>query len=227
MDSSWRRSTYSRCAFAAPDSTSSRSDLRTCSSASRSRCRRSASSRRSRTSSVSSRDTLSAYGRLGRPAGGVGQGAGLVDRAQEPGRAPVVAAQLEDLLDHGAVGGLQLADPSVALDGVRVGGHLDAQPGAVGAARPGLPAVHPGELHGGHAVRHPGPARDVGDGADRGEVPVVARDEQDLLALLGADLGGRHHEAHPGEDHVVVDGDQQQLGHLVTPSLVLGSCYKC
>ena len=170
---------------------------------------------------------LLVVGNLGRPAGGVGQCAGLVDAAQERGGAALVAAQLEDFLDHGAVGAFQLADAAVTLGGVREGRHVDTQmPRVVGASRPGLPAVQPGEAHGGHAVGHAGPLRDVGDGAHGGEVPLVARDEQHLLALLGVDLGRRHHDRHAGEDHVVVDGDQQQLGHLVTPSLVLGSSYK-
>ena len=47
-------------------------------------------------------------GDVGRVAGGVGERAGLGDRAHEGGDAPVVAAQLEDLLDHRAVLALEL-----------------------------------------------------------------------------------------------------------------------
>ena len=46
---------YSRCCFCAPESTSSRMRLRSCSSVSRSFCRRTASVSRSTTSSVSSK----------------------------------------------------------------------------------------------------------------------------------------------------------------------------
>ena len=48
---------------------------------------------------------------VGAVAGGVGQRPWLGDRAQERRDPPVVAAQLEDLLDHGAVVALELADP--------------------------------------------------------------------------------------------------------------------
>ena len=52
-------------------------------------------------------------GEVGRVAGGVGERAGLGDRADEGGDAAVVAAQLEDLLDDGAVLALELADAAV------------------------------------------------------------------------------------------------------------------
>ena len=52
---------------------------------------------------------LALVGDVGGEAGGVGQRARLLDRAQEGGDAAVVAAQLEDLLDHGAVFARQLA----------------------------------------------------------------------------------------------------------------------
>ena len=56
-------------------------------------------------------------GQVGRVAGGVGERAGLGDRAHERRDAAVVAAQLEDLLDHGAVLALELA--GAAVDGHR------------------------------------------------------------------------------------------------------------
>ena len=171
---------------------------------------------------------LLVVGGLGRPAGGVRQRAGLVDAAQERRHAAVVAAQLEDLLDHHAVRALQLADPAVAVRAVLVRRHVDAQVARfVGVARAGPAAVRSGELHGGHAVRESGAARDVGDRAHGSETTLVARDEQDLLALLGADLGGRDHDGHAREDHVVVDGDQQQLGHSRHPITRTDSSYKC
>ena len=74
---------------------------------------------------------------VGRVAGGVRQRARLDDRAQEGRDASVVAAQLEDLLDHGAVLTLELA--RLAVDGhlvralVHVHAQLAARPGARGA----------------------------------------------------------------------------------------------
>ena len=67
---------------------------------------------------------------VGRVAGGVGQGAGLGDRAHERGDAPVVAAVLEDLLDGGAVLALELARAAVDRDVVGVLGDLHAQAAA-------------------------------------------------------------------------------------------------
>ena len=61
---------------------------------------------------------------VGGVAGGVGESAGLGDRADERGDPPVVAAQLEDLLDHGAVLDLELADAAVG-DRLVVGALLD------------------------------------------------------------------------------------------------------
>ena len=62
-----------------------------------------------------------------RVAGGVRQRAGVGDRADEGGDAAVVSAQLEDLLDDGAVLALELAGAAVHRNVVRVGLHLDAQ----------------------------------------------------------------------------------------------------
>ena len=123
-----RRRMYSRCCFSAPDSTSSRIRLRTCSSASRSRWSSSASSSRSRTSTRLEQLDLLLEGEVGRVAGGVGERARLGDRAHEGGDAAVVAAQLEDLLDDRAVLALELARRAVG--GLVVGAllDLDAQP---------------------------------------------------------------------------------------------------
>ena len=62
-------------------------------------------------------------GDVGRVAAGVGQRARLGDAAHEGGDAAVVAAQLEDLLDHGAVLALEVA--GAAVDGDVVGLLLD------------------------------------------------------------------------------------------------------
>ena len=99
-------------------------------------------------------------GEVGRVAGGVGQRAGLGDRAQERRDAPVVAAQLEDLLDDGAVLALELAGAPV--DGHVVGAlvDLDAQL-AAGAGLGGADqrAVLAGEGDGAAAAGQPDAAR--------------------------------------------------------------------
>ena len=67
-------------------------------------------------------------GDLRRVRGGVGQCAGLADRADEGRNAPVVAAQLEDLLHDGAVVPLELARLRARRLLVRPLVDLDAQP---------------------------------------------------------------------------------------------------
>ena len=62
-------------------------------------------------------------GDVGRVARRVRERAGLADRANEGGDAPVVAAQLEDLLDDGAVLALELAHTPVGR--LRIGSLLD------------------------------------------------------------------------------------------------------
>ena len=87
IDSICLRRKYSRCCFWAPDSTSSRmraADLQL-GRAARAGCSR-ASSRRSVTSSGLEQLDLLLEGQVGGVAGGVGQRAGLGDRAQERGR---------------------------------------------------------------------------------------------------------------------------------------------
>ena len=125
IDSICLRRKYSRCCLSAPSRTSSRILRRSCSSVSRSRWRRTASSSRSVTSSVSRTLDLLLERDVGRVADRVGQRAGLADRAQPRADALVDAAQLEDLLDHGAVLALEVA--RAAVDGDVVGrlGHLD------------------------------------------------------------------------------------------------------
>src|SRR6202011_5350290 len=70
---------------------------------------------------------LLVVGEAGGVAGRVGQRAGLGDRAQERRDAPVVAAQLEDLLDRRAVLALELARAPVHGDLVEALVDLDAQ----------------------------------------------------------------------------------------------------
>ena len=82
-------------------------------------------------------------GQVRRVAGRVGECARLGDRAHEGGDAPVVAAELEDLLDDGAVLALELADAAVRALLVGMLLHLDEQaPLRVGA--PPLPRCRDG-----------------------------------------------------------------------------------
>ena len=149
---------------------------------------------------------------VGRVADRVGQRAGLADRAQERADALVDAAQLEDLLDHGAVLALEVARAAVDGDVVGSLGHLDAQAAeVVGVRRAGDAAGDAGELHGARAAGQADAVGHLGDGADLGELAVMARDEQD--ALLVADVDGKRH-VHGGEDHGVVQRDENQRGHL-------------
>ena len=142
IDSICLRRKYSRCCFSAPSCTSSRMRRRTCSSARRSRWSLSASSSRSVTSSAGQQLDLLLERQVGRVARCVGQRAGLDDRAQELRYAAVVAAQLEDLLDHRAVLALEVAGAAVDRLVVRALLDLDDQPAAqVGVRRAGDAAV--------------------------------------------------------------------------------------
>ena len=153
-------------------------------------------------------------GQVGGVAGGVGQRAGLGDRAQERGDAAVVAAQLEDLLDGRAVLALELARAPV--DGHLVGTlvDLDAQL-AAGAGLGGADqrAVLAGDGDGTAAAGQTDLLGDLGDRADLEELVLVARDEHD--ALVVADVHGQR-DAHVGEHDGVVERDQPQdrLGRM-------------
>ncbi len=148
-------------------------------------------------------------GQVGRVAAGVGKGARLGDRAHEGGHTAVVAAQLEDLLDHGAILALEIAGAPV--DGHVVGMRLDLhaqRAGHVGARRADASAVQ--ALQGdrataagkAHALGH------VGDGADAGELVALAGHEHDALGVTGVD--GQGH-VHVGEHDGVVDGYQEKI----------------
>ena len=145
---------------------------------------------------------------VGRVAGGVRQRARLADRAQEGGDAAVVAAQLEDLLDHGAVLALEVAGR--AVDGLVVGvrGDLDAQVAArVGLSRADRGAVQAVQRDGATAAGQAHPLDDLGHGADARERVLGARHEHHTL--LVADVDGER-DGHVREDDRVVDRDQQQ-----------------
>ena len=148
---------------------------------------------------------------VGRVADRVGQRAGLDDRAQELADAVVGAAQLEDLLDHGAVLALGGAGATVDRDVVRGLGHLDAQaPGGVGVGRARDAAGDAGELHGAAAAGQADAVGHLGDRADLGELAVVAGDEQHALLVTRVDGEGH---IHGGEDDGVVEGEEQEGGH--------------
>ncbi len=124
----------------------------------------------------------------------------------------VGAAELEDLLDHGAV--LALGGAGAAVDGDVVGGlgHLDAQPaGVVGVRGARDAAGDAGEGHGAAAAGQPDAVGDLGDRPDLGELAVMAGDEQD--ALLVARVDGEGH-VHRGEDDGVVERDEKKGGHV-------------
>ena len=87
MDSSCLRRMYSRCCFSTPDSTSSWMRRRTCISASRSRWSSSASIEPLADVHGLEELNLLLEGEVGRVPGGVGERAGLADRADEGGDA--------------------------------------------------------------------------------------------------------------------------------------------
>ena len=152
-------------------------------------------------------------GDVRRVAGGVGQGARLGDRAQE-GRDPaVVAAQLQELLHHGAVLTLEVAGLAVHGLVVRVRGDLHAQLAVgVGVRGPGDGAVQAAQRD---RVAAPGQAHvlcHLGDRPHAGELVVLARDDQDPLLVADVD---RQRDRHVGEDDGVVDRYQQKRFHQV------------
>ena len=136
---------------------------------------------------------------------------GLGDRADEGLDTAVVTAQLEDLLDEGAVLGLELAEPVVGLDAVAPLLDLDEE----AASRVGLggardTAVQALERHCRRAARQPDAVRHACDGAHGRVLPLVLRHEQNTF--LVADVDGQRH-VHVWEDDDVVEWDEQQLAH--------------
>ena len=147
-------------------------------------------------------------GEVGRVAGGVGERAGLGDRADEGGDAAVVAAQLEDLLDDGAVLALELADAAVGR--LLVGPLLDLDEEAslrVGRRGAGDSAVEAVQRDGATAAGEADAVGDLGDGADLRVLVVVLGHEQH--AILVADVDGEG-DVHVGEDDDVFQRDEQK-----------------
>ncbi len=142
--------------------------------------------------------------------GGVGQRTGLADRADPPGDPTVVAADLQELLDHGAVLALELA--GAAVDGCVVGGlgDLDVEL----AVRSGLGGADDaaglsGELRAATAAGKADRLDDRGDRADGGVLALVAGDEDDALGV--ADVEGQR-DVHRGQDDGVVERDEEICG---------------
>ena len=148
---------------------------------------------------------------VGRVGAGVGEGAGLDDRAQELADPRIGLAQLEDLLDDGAVLGLQVArlDGRRRLVGLLL--DLDVEP-AVGAGLGSSEqrAVQPGHGHDRPAAREAGPVDDLCDRADLGVGALMPRHEQDVILGPCVEL---QCDGHVREDDGVVQRNQQVLGH--------------
>ena len=125
---------------------------------------------------------------VGAVAAGVREHARLADRAQ-PARDPrVVAAQLEDLLDHGAVLARQRAGARVDRDVVVALVDLDEQ-GPVGAGLGGADqrAMLGLDVDGVAAAGKADALGDRCDDADVGVLALVARDEHDTLVVVDGD----------------------------------------
>ena len=150
-------------------------------------------------------------GDLGRVGRRVGQSACLANRAHERRDPPVVAAQLEDLLDGRAVLTLQL--PGLNARRLLVGSllDLDQQPALrVGVSRPGDAAVQAREADRTPATRQTMRVADLGDRSHLHVLALVARDEEHTL--LVADVDGDA-DSHIREDDGVVERDEQQGAH--------------
>ena len=152
-------------------------------------------------------------GEVGRVARRVGERAGLADRAHEGRDAAVVASQLEDLLDHGAVLALELADAAVGR--LLVGSLLDLdEQAALRVGRRGArdPAVQAVQRDGATAAGKPDAIGDLGDGADLRVAVVVLGHEQH--AVLVADVDGEG-DVHVREDDEVFQRDEQQTDRVL------------
>ena len=142
-------------------------------------------------------------GEVGRVAGGVGERAGLGDRAHEGRDAAVVAAQLEDLLDDRAVLALELAGlaTAAAISSGRSSTSTRRRPVESVSAAPIDAAVEAGQRNGAPAAGQADAVADLGDRADLGVLALVPGHEQH--ALLVADVDGEG-DVHVREDDEVV-----------------------
>ncbi len=150
-------------------------------------------------------------GEVGGVAGGVGERTGLAHRAHEGGDALVGAAQLEDLLDDGAVLDLELARLRRGRRLVRVLLDLDAQPAArFRLGRTEDASVQTGYGYGLGAARQADTVDDLCHGADRRVRGLVLRDEHDALVVTDV---GREGDVHAREDDCVLERYEQELAH--------------
>ena len=124
-------------------------------------------------------------GQIRRVAGRVGERPGLDDRAHERSNSPVVAAQIQDLLDDGAVLGLQL--PHLDRGRRLVGSLLDLDEQStlrIGFSGSGDATVQPVERDGDAATRQAHAIGDLGDRSDLCVLAVALRDEQHALLVI-------------------------------------------
>ena len=148
---------------------------------------------------------------VGRIAGGVGQGAGLGDGANEGADAPVVAAQLENLVHHGAVLELEIVSAARGRRLIVVILHRDAKVAVlVGLSGPGDTAVQPRQGLGAQPPGQAEPVAYLGHHADAGVVVVVSGNEEDVGFVLHVDWQG---DVHAGEDDGVVECNQFERSH--------------
>ena len=155
--------------------------------------------------------------------GGVGERAGLGDRADEGGDAAVVTAQLEDLLDGRAVLALQLADAAIGRLSVGPLLDLDEQTSLRVARRgAGDSAMEAVQRDCEPAARQPDAIGDLGDGADLRVLVLVLGHEQH--ALLVADVDSEGH-VHVGEDDDVFQRDEEEAYRVLAHGFSLS--YGC
>ena len=142
---------------------------------------------------------------------GVGERPGLGDRAQELADPLVRVADLEDLLDDGAVLALQLA----RLHGreLLVGAllHLCAEASlGVGVGGADDAAVQAGQRNGDGTAGQADSVGHLGDGADLRVLLLVPGHQQDARFVAGVD---RQRDGHAREHHGVLERDEQQVAH--------------
>ena len=145
----------------------------------------------------------------------VGKSTRLGDRADEGLDAPVVAAQLEDLLDDGAVALDELAGVLIGRDVVGSLVDLDEQStGGIRLGRSGDATMEPLERNRDHSAREPVTIGDLRDRADVRILALALRHEEHRL--LVPDVDGQGH-VHVGEDDDVLERDEQKLAHAIQP----------
>ena len=150
-------------------------------------------------------------GEIGRVAGRIGERAGIGDRTNERCDSTVVAAELENLLDHRAVLGLErpecLARRSIVLALIGVD---EETPLCIGLGGTGDGTMKTVQRHGSVSAGQPHTIRHLGNRANLCVLTVALGDEQDALFIPDVDRQGH---VHVREDDDVVERDEQQLAH--------------